>query len=67
MLFYIVAKLKIKIRKRSLWACVYPGLPEECLPVLERCVKDGHIVTMPDQLTVNQYEVGQGELLQSCL
>uniref|UniRef100_A0A3Q1HRX3 tRNA (carboxymethyluridine(34)-5-O)-methyltransferase n=1 Tax=Anabas testudineus TaxID=64144 RepID=A0A3Q1HRX3_ANATE len=36
------------------------GLPEECLPVLERCVKDGHIVTMPDQLTVNQYEVGQG-------
>ncbi|XP_029027315.1 alkylated DNA repair protein alkB homolog 8 [Betta splendens] len=36
------------------------GLPVECLPVLERCVKDGHIVTMPDQLTVNQYESGQG-------
>ncbi|XP_035479485.2 alkylated DNA repair protein alkB homolog 8 [Scophthalmus maximus] len=36
------------------------GLPEECLPVLERCVRDGHINIMPDQLTVNQYESGQG-------
>ncbi|KAK2847126.1 hypothetical protein Q5P01_010125 [Channa striata] len=36
------------------------GLPEECLPVLDRCLKDGHIVTIPDQLTVNQYESGQG-------
>nr|XP_020475654.1 alkylated DNA repair protein alkB homolog 8 isoform X2 [Monopterus albus] len=36
------------------------GIPEECLPVLERCVKNGHVVIMPDQLTVNQYESGQG-------
>ncbi|KAK2912599.1 alkylated DNA repair protein alkB homolog 8 [Channa argus] len=36
------------------------GLPEECLSVLENCVRDGHIVTIPDQLTVNQYESGQG-------
>ncbi|XP_069545028.1 alkylated DNA repair protein alkB homolog 8 [Brachyistius frenatus] len=36
------------------------GLPEECLPVLDRCVRSGHIDVMPDQLTVNQYESGQG-------
>uniref|UniRef100_A0A665UFQ1 tRNA (carboxymethyluridine(34)-5-O)-methyltransferase n=1 Tax=Echeneis naucrates TaxID=173247 RepID=A0A665UFQ1_ECHNA len=36
------------------------GLPDECLPVLERCVKSGLISIMPDQLTVNQYESGQG-------
>ncbi|XP_018543433.1 alkylated DNA repair protein alkB homolog 8 [Lates calcarifer] len=36
------------------------GLPEECLPVLERCLRNGHIDIMPDQLTVNQYESGQG-------
>ncbi|KAM9317771.1 tRNA (carboxymethyluridine(34)-5-O)-methyltransferase alkbh8 [Pholidichthys leucotaenia] len=36
------------------------GLPKECLPVLERCVENGHINFMPDQLTVNQYESGQG-------
>ncbi|XP_072248680.1 tRNA (carboxymethyluridine(34)-5-O)-methyltransferase alkbh8 [Leuresthes tenuis] len=36
------------------------GLPEECFPVLERCLQDGHIDIMPDQLTVNQYESGQG-------
>lgn len=36
------------------------GIPHECLPVLERCVKDKHIDIMPDQLTVNQYESGQG-------
>ncbi|XP_071353056.1 tRNA (carboxymethyluridine(34)-5-O)-methyltransferase alkbh8 isoform X2 [Trachinotus anak] len=36
------------------------GLPEVCLPVLERCVRSGHINIMPDQLTVNQYESGQG-------
>lgn len=36
------------------------GIPQECLPVLERCVKSGHIHIMPDQLTVNQYECGQG-------
>ncbi|XP_014848476.1 alkylated DNA repair protein alkB homolog 8 [Poecilia latipinna] len=36
------------------------GLPEECLPVLHRCLQDGHINVLPDQLTVNQYESGQG-------
>ncbi|XP_037632381.1 alkylated DNA repair protein alkB homolog 8 [Sebastes umbrosus] len=36
------------------------GIPQECLPVLERCVKNKHIDIMPDQLTVNQYESGQG-------
>ncbi|KAM6987734.1 tRNA (carboxymethyluridine(34)-5-O)-methyltransferase alkbh8 isoform 2-T2 [Tautogolabrus adspersus] len=36
------------------------GIPQECLPVLERCVKKRHINIMPDQLTVNQYESGQG-------
>ncbi|XP_034556271.1 LOW QUALITY PROTEIN: alkylated DNA repair protein alkB homolog 8 [Notolabrus celidotus] len=36
------------------------GIPQECLPVLERCVKSGLINVMPDQLTVNQYECGQG-------
>lgn len=43
--------------------CLYSGLPEECLPVLERCLRDTHIDVMPDQLTVNQYESGQGEVL----
>ncbi|XP_041851484.1 alkylated DNA repair protein alkB homolog 8 [Melanotaenia boesemani] len=36
------------------------GLPEECLPILEGCLKKGYISFMPDQLTVNQYESGQG-------
>ncbi|XP_008423742.1 alkylated DNA repair protein alkB homolog 8 isoform X3 [Poecilia reticulata] len=36
------------------------GLPEECLAVLHRCLQDGHINVLPDQLTVNQYETGQG-------
>ncbi|XP_028275349.1 alkylated DNA repair protein alkB homolog 8 isoform X2 [Parambassis ranga] len=36
------------------------GIPEECLPMLEQCVRNGHINVMPDQLTVNQYEAGQG-------
>uniref|UniRef100_A0A3Q4H8Z9 tRNA (carboxymethyluridine(34)-5-O)-methyltransferase n=1 Tax=Neolamprologus brichardi TaxID=32507 RepID=A0A3Q4H8Z9_NEOBR len=36
------------------------GIPAECLPVLERCLRNGHINVMPDQLTVNQYESGQG-------
>ncbi|KAM8903176.1 tRNA (carboxymethyluridine(34)-5-O)-methyltransferase alkbh8 isoform 2-T2 [Spinachia spinachia] len=36
------------------------GIPQECLPVLERCAKNKHIDVLPDQLTVNQYESGQG-------
>ncbi|XP_054651187.1 alkylated DNA repair protein alkB homolog 8 [Dunckerocampus dactyliophorus] len=35
-------------------------LPAECLPILERCLQKGHIKFTPDQLTVNQYESGQG-------
>lgn len=44
--------------------CLYPGIPQECLTVLERCVTNKLIDIMPDQLTVNQYESGQGEILQ---
>ncbi|XP_029629567.1 alkylated DNA repair protein alkB homolog 8 isoform X2 [Salmo trutta] len=36
------------------------GLPQVCVPVLERCVRDRHTEVMPDQLTVNQYQSGQG-------
>lgn len=41
---------------------MFLGIPVECLPVLERCLRNGQINVMPDQLTVNQYESGQGEL-----
>lgn len=41
--------------------CPCPGLPQECLPVLQRCLRSGHIDILPDQLTVNQYESGQGK------
>lgn len=40
---------------------VSPGLPDECVPILQRCVEQGHTNVLPDQLTVNQYESGQGE------
>lgn len=46
--------------------CVYPGIPQECLPFLERCVKNKHIDILPDQLTVNQYKSGQGEFYSRC-
>ncbi|CAN9511570.1 unnamed protein product [Ophioblennius macclurei] len=36
------------------------GIPEECLPLLRRCVSEKYVDFMPDQLTVNQYESGQG-------
>ncbi|XP_018591693.1 alkylated DNA repair protein alkB homolog 8 isoform X3 [Scleropages formosus] len=36
------------------------GLPAVCHPVLERCLKEKHISIWPDQLTVNQYQPGQG-------
>ncbi|XP_021236173.1 alkylated DNA repair protein alkB homolog 8 isoform X1 [Numida meleagris] len=36
------------------------GLPEICIPFLEKCLKQGYIKHRPDQLTVNQYEPGQG-------
>ncbi|KAF7692112.1 alkylated DNA repair protein alkB homolog 8 [Silurus meridionalis] len=36
------------------------GLPLVCYAVLQKCLSDGHISVLPDQLTVNQYESGQG-------
>nr|XP_009682102.1 PREDICTED: alkylated DNA repair protein alkB homolog 8 isoform X2 [Struthio camelus australis] len=36
------------------------GLPEICNLFLENCLKQGYIRHKPDQLTVNQYEPGQG-------
>ncbi|KAI4889438.1 hypothetical protein NFI96_021260 [Prochilodus magdalenae] len=36
------------------------GLPPECGAVLQRCLSEGHISVLPDQLTVNQYQSGQG-------
>ncbi|KAM6287481.1 tRNA (carboxymethyluridine(34)-5-O)-methyltransferase ALKBH8 [Spheniscus humboldti] len=36
------------------------GLPEICNLFLEECLKQGYIKHKPDQLTVNQYEPGQG-------
>ncbi|KAG8584701.1 hypothetical protein GDO81_004726 [Engystomops pustulosus] len=36
------------------------GLPKFCNVLLDRCVAQGLIQNMPDQLTVNQYEPGQG-------
>ncbi|XP_030311266.1 alkylated DNA repair protein alkB homolog 8 isoform X1 [Calypte anna] len=36
------------------------GLPVICDLFLEKCLKQGYIKHKPDQLTVNQYEPGQG-------
>ncbi|XP_074938382.1 tRNA (carboxymethyluridine(34)-5-O)-methyltransferase ALKBH8 isoform X4 [Phalacrocorax aristotelis] len=36
------------------------GLPKICDLFLENCLKQGYIKHKPDQLTVNQYEPGQG-------
>ncbi|XP_025955957.2 alkylated DNA repair protein alkB homolog 8 isoform X1 [Dromaius novaehollandiae] len=36
------------------------GLPEICNLFLEKCLRQGYIKHKPDQLTVNQYEPGQG-------
>ncbi|XP_069825857.1 alkylated DNA repair protein alkB homolog 8 isoform X2 [Dendropsophus ebraccatus] len=36
------------------------GLPEFCNVLLDRCLHQGLIKTRPDQLTINQYEPGQG-------
>ncbi|XP_077070995.1 tRNA (carboxymethyluridine(34)-5-O)-methyltransferase ALKBH8 isoform X2 [Siphateles boraxobius] len=36
------------------------SLPAECDALLQRCLADGHISVLPDQLTVNQYQSGQG-------
>ncbi|XP_015276374.1 PREDICTED: alkylated DNA repair protein alkB homolog 8 [Gekko japonicus] len=36
------------------------GLPELCNVILAKCLKLGYIKEKPDQLTINQYEPGQG-------
>ncbi|KAJ8410812.1 hypothetical protein AAFF_G00187690 [Aldrovandia affinis] len=36
------------------------GLPQFCDTVLERCLRENHIDATLDQLTINQYEPGQG-------
>ncbi|XP_070605830.1 tRNA (carboxymethyluridine(34)-5-O)-methyltransferase ALKBH8 isoform X2 [Erythrolamprus reginae] len=36
------------------------GLPDFCTTILAKCLKMGYINQKPDQLTVNQYEPGQG-------
>ncbi|XP_056416304.1 alkylated DNA repair protein alkB homolog 8 [Hyla sarda] len=36
------------------------GLPEICTVLMDRCLHQGLIKNMPDQLTINQYEPGQG-------
>ncbi|XP_042316311.1 alkylated DNA repair protein alkB homolog 8 isoform X2 [Sceloporus undulatus] len=36
------------------------GLPDICNMLLAKCLKMGYIKEIPDQLTVNQYEPGQG-------
>uniref|UniRef100_A0A4W3JDD6 tRNA (carboxymethyluridine(34)-5-O)-methyltransferase n=1 Tax=Callorhinchus milii TaxID=7868 RepID=A0A4W3JDD6_CALMI len=36
------------------------GLPEICTEVLEKSIEKGYVKFRPDQLTINQYEPGQG-------
>ncbi|XP_014444264.2 alkylated DNA repair protein alkB homolog 8 isoform X2 [Tupaia chinensis] len=36
------------------------GLPDICDSILEKWLKEGYIKYKPDQLTINQYEPGQG-------
>ncbi|KAM6448124.1 tRNA (carboxymethyluridine(34)-5-O)-methyltransferase ALKBH8 isoform 3-T3 [Liasis olivaceus] len=36
------------------------GLPDFCNTILAKCLKMGYINEKPDQLTINQYEPGQG-------
>ncbi|XP_015685470.1 alkylated DNA repair protein alkB homolog 8 [Protobothrops mucrosquamatus] len=41
------------------------GLPDFCNTILAKCLKMGYINHKPDQLTINQYEPGQGMYLGS--
>uniref|UniRef100_A0A8C4RMJ1 tRNA (carboxymethyluridine(34)-5-O)-methyltransferase n=1 Tax=Erpetoichthys calabaricus TaxID=27687 RepID=A0A8C4RMJ1_ERPCA len=36
------------------------GLPIICDDVIDECMKNGYLKSKPDQLTINQYEPGQG-------
>lgn len=57
-------QIMIKIHNYIIHLCLFQGIPAECLPILERCLSNKIIDILPDQLTVNQYESGQGWLLQ---
>ena len=37
------------------------GIPPECGPLLDSLMTTGHLSQYPDQLTVNQYQPGQGK------
>ena len=37
------------------------SIPEECQPMLERMLEQGLVSSLPNQLTVNEYQPGQGE------
>ena len=37
------------------------GIPSECLPVMEKLVSLDCVKHEPDQLTVNEYQPGQGK------
>lgn len=58
-------QIAIKIDNYIIHICLFQGIPAECLPILERCLSNKIIDILPDQLTVNQYESGQGWLLQT--
>lgn len=53
-------QITIKIHNYIIHLCFFQGIPAECLPILERCLSNKIIDILPDQLTVNQYESGQG-------
>lgn len=57
-------EITINIHHYIIHLCLFQGIPAECLPILERCLSNKIIDILPDQLTVNQYESGQGWLLQ---
>lgn len=48
--------------QRSIFA-FSSGLPSACDSVLEKCLRENIMDIKPDQLTVNQYQPGQGALL----
>lgn len=39
------------------------GMPELYGQVINRIMETGHVQFKPDQLTINQYQPGQGDLL----
>ena len=39
------------------------GIPPQCNDVIEAIMKTGHVMHRPDQLTVNEYQPGQGNVV----